>query len=288
MKELQDFLQEQKLRGNSPQTMAFYEVVLKKFIRDTGLVDVSELCKDLVVNWRLGLKVRPESVRTYERAVRVWCNWLVRKGKLEVSPFTDVPRLKASNKETYQTFSAQDVERMMAVASEPGRFHRLRDRAILALLLDTGMRAGELASIGLRDILWQDKMIRVVGKTGGRAVPAHKSLRYVQRYLSRERRAMPGVESLVTNRMGFGVLGRDVTQIVRRLARKAGVQATKLGPHTFRHTFALEYLRSGGDVFSLKRILGHADIKTTERYVSWLASDLSDLHHSKSPGSHWL
>lgn len=290
MTELDDFLRDQRKRGNSPATVAHYELVLGKFLEATGLGDLSQLDEDLVSQWRLDLlaRVKPESVRTYEKAVRVWCNWLVRRGSLEASPYRDLPKVRVPRSKGYRGFSAQDVDAMLRVVERKGRVHRLRDRAVIAVLLDTGMRVGELASIELRDVLWTDRMVRVMGKTGGRAVPARTSLRYVQRYISHERRALPGVERLVTSRTGLPMSAQGLTTSVRRTAEEAGVQADKLGPHTFRHTFAMEYLKSGGDLFSLMRILGHSNVKTTEKYVQWLVGDVAELHAHHSPASRWL
>lgn len=285
------FLRDQKLRGNSSKTVDYYAGNLKRFQAATGVVDVSDLTFDAVADWRLGLQesqLSMESVRTYDKAVRAWCNWLVRTNRLQTSPFQDLPRVKGGHNREYVGLTSGDLWKMMDAAKRPGKRHPLRNQAMLALLLDTGVRAGELASIQLTGINWTEGVIRVTGKTGNRIVPAHTSLKYTKRYVSRERQSAPTEPHLLTTQQGTAVTVQHITLTVRRLAKAAGVQATKLGPHTFRHTFALEYLRSGGDVFSLMRILGHNNIKTTERYVNWLLGDISQAHHTHSPGSAWL
>lgn len=291
MLELDAFIKDQRLRGNSPATVAYYREALHRFVKATNLESLDELTEALVVDWRLAMLDdgrNPVTIQTYEKAVRVWCNWLVRKRQIAVSPFADVPRVKAPRNQGYQTFTYDDVQKMMKVARAKGKPNRSRDVAMLAVLLDTGIRAGELASLDLHGVDWNARSLFVRGKTGPRTVPAQNCLRYLHRYISEGRLSHPGVERAFTSRLGGPIQGRDVTVTVRRIAKDAGVQATKLGPHMFRHTFALEYLRSGGDVFSLMRILGHAELKTTERYVRWLTGDVAELHAHHSPASKWL
>ncbi len=288
---VQDFLMEQRLRGNSPRTVEFYEGVLGRFVEVTGVRQLSELRRGTVVRWRIGLLTsgtKPVTVRSYERGLRAWCTWLARQRLLDGSPFEDVPKVKVPEGQEFVTFSGSDVRQMMAVASRKGRPNQLRNQAMLALLLDTGVRAGELASVELHGVRWEERAISVCGKTGHRSVPAKESLRFLRRYISRERQSSDGVEGVFTGRSGQQLTGRDVTVIVRRIALEANVRATKLGPHTFRHTFALEYLRSGGDIFSLMRILGHSNLKTTEQYVRWLTGDVAARHAHHSPASKWL
>lgn len=285
------FIQEQKLRGNSSKTVDYYEGNFARFRQATGIKRLEDLTEEAVISWLLGLQtsgLSVSSIRTYDRAMRTFCTWLERKGKVLVSPMAEVPRMKEQRTLPRQMFSPEDVRKMLSSTATKGKRNQYRDQMMVAVLLDTGMRAGELASLDVGDIHWDDGYMLVNGKTGERAVPAQKSLRFVRKYLSRERRSEGHSDRLVRSWEGFPVTGRDITVAIRRLAARAGVSASKIGPHTFRHTFALEYLRSGGDVFSLKRILGHAQLRTTEQYVQWLTGDVAELHKKHSPASRWL
>ena len=78
------------------------------------------------------------------------------------------------------------------------------------------------------------------------------------------------------------------THHVIRIAKAVKVTATKLGPHTFRHTFAVEFIRNGGDAFTLQRLLGHATLDMTRRYVHLANSDLASAHKRFAPGDRIL
>lgn len=72
-------------------------------------------------------------------------------------------------------------------------------------------------------------------------------------------------------------------QLIRRLGRKAGIQATRCSPHTFRNTFAVEFLRGGGNLFSLQQLLGHSSLSMTNRYVALAQGDIENQHRQFSP-----
>jgi site-specific recombinase XerD len=72
-------------------------------------------------------------------------------------------------------------------------------------------------------------------------------------------------------------------QIITNLGQLAGITGVRCSPHTFRHTFAVEFLRAGGNVFTLQQMLGHTDLKMTRRYVSLAAADMDEQHRRFSP-----
>lgn len=154
------------------------------------------------------------------------------------------------------------VRRLMASALSR------RDKALLTVLLDTGIRLGEAHSL-----TWErvgEEVIVVDGKTGPREVPISAWTRWV----------LLGVDLPWRGRCGeltVDGLGR----VVRRCLRRAGI--SRGGPHLIRHTFARLYLRAGGDAFSLQRILGHQDIAMTRVYVELELGDVVERHRRFSP-----
>ena len=85
------------------------------------------------------------------------------------------------------------------------------------------------------------------------------------------------------HRFGERLNESGLGQLVRSLGQIAGVKGVRCSPHTFRHTFAIEYLRAGGDPLSLMTLLGHTDLKMTNRYVAFATADVKRKHRQFSP-----
>jgi site-specific recombinase XerD len=169
-----------------------------------------------------------------------------------------------------------------------------RDRAIVMLLLDTGIRASELCDIRIRDINIPTRSVRIRGKGPGRG-PKERVV-----YLGA--RATQAVLRLLTPRLGvfaeddhvFTVgpaeqprpMSRNVLgTLLRRLGKRAGIR--KVHPHRFRHTFAITYLRNQGDVFTLQDLLGHSDLAMVRRYARIAQVDCAQAHQRASPVDNW-
>lgn len=153
----------------------------------------------------------------------------------------------------------------------------LRDRAILTLLIDTGMRAGELASLKRQYILPQE--VKVFGKTGWRNIPISEETRRLLLVLI----SQDGKDEYVFHGER-GPLGRDgVYRVVSRYMSQVGIDKPKLGPHRIRHAFAKNFLMNGGDLYSLMKIMGHSSITTTEEYLRYTNRDTIMKHNQFTP-----
>jgi integrase/recombinase XerD len=291
---LTDFTQEHIYRGLSQDTIRNYQDTLSLFFKEANIQILEQLTTGAIRTWLVkvaqrpnrytGKPLSPATVRHYDTDIRAFCNWLERNSHVPTSPTKALPRPKKSQGAPVVTFTASELFRIKEACKRDYAQNKLRDVALVYLLLDTGIRAGEAASIQVNSINWNEREVWVSGKTGRRVVPiSTKTLHRMRRFLSHERWAAPGVNTCFTTKNGRAFTGRHVTEAVRRVTEAAGVEVTKRGPHMFRHTFAVEYLRGGGDVFSLKRILGHANISTTEAYIHFVASDISVKHAMVSP-----
>lgn len=163
-----------------------------------------------------------------------------------------------------------------------------RNLAILSVLFDTGLRVGELCSLAVGDVDMTGRRLRVRdGKMGkDRLVPFGRTTQQrLRAYLGLEEREMG--ESLWLGergtRTGEGLTPSGVQQMIRDLGRLAEVKGVRVSPHTLRHTFAIEFLRSSGDVYSLQYILGHTDLDMTKRYVAIAQADVDMVMARCSP-----
>ena len=147
------------------------------------------------------------------------------------------------------------------------------------------MRASELAGIKLGQLNLKDGYIKVMGKgSKERTVPIG---RFVQmtlwHYMDRIRPkpADPKCDNLFLSREGKPITVNTMKLVFSRLAKKSGVD--RLHAHLCRHTFAINYLLNGGDIFSLKEILGHTTLDMVNHYLHFTTSQITAQHHKYSP-----
>ena len=178
------------------------------------------------------------------------------------------------------TFSPQQINDMLELCT-PHTFLGSRNRAIVLILLDTGLRLNELTSIKIGDV--KENMITVWGKgTKQRRVrmgaTTQKALWRYMLYHHRE------IEHLWLTEEGLQMQPRGISIMVRRLGKRAGFDDVRCSPHTFRHTFAINFLRNGGDIFTLQYLLGHSSLEMVRRYLGALnAEDAANAHSRYSP-----
>jgi integrase/recombinase XerD len=151
-----------------------------------------------------------------------------------------------------------------------------RDRAIITLLTDCGARAGEVCSLLKHNI--KEETIIVHGKVGWREIPISEETKRLLLQVaaqSPDDHVFHGHKGPMTRHL--------IYELVRRALEKAGIKGPKLGPHRLRHAFGKNFLVEGGDLRSLQEIMGHADIKTTEKYATLNLTDIIKKHRKFSP-----
>ena len=153
------------------------------------------------------------------------------------------------------------------------------------LLLDTGLRIGELVNLRTEDIHMNEGFLKVLGKgKKERVVPmGSNAQRVLQRYLFRYRPKPlnPSIGSVFLSVSGEVLTENSVKLIFSRLAKRSGV--TRLHAHLCRHTFATRFLINGGDVFTLQQILGHSTLEMVRHYVNLAANHVVIQHQKFSP-----
>jgi integrase/recombinase XerD len=225
------------------------------------------------------------AINTYLRSIRAFWSWLVREEIITSNPFSRV-KVPKPPKKVIATFSEKQLTAILKAVntSMPAGF---RDWTIMLMLLDTGLRASELVGITMNDVNLEDGMVKVYGKgSKERVVPfGAKVQRAVWKYLQRYRSqpANPLCTTLFLTATGNPITTDRLRTIIEKYARKAGIEGVRCSPHTFRHTCAISYLRNGGDVFSLQRILGHSSLEIVRIYVNYAEADVKACHRRFSP-----
>lgn len=159
-----------------------------------------------------------------------------------------------------------------------------RDRAMLALLMDSGIRVGGLVGMRVGHIDLKGNRAQVTEK-GNKSRTVHwtsYTSSLIQRWLNV--RDWPDADALwISMTTGNPLTTSGVEQVLRRLKKQAGVRGA-VNPHAFRHAFAREYLRAGGDAITLARLIGHANVNTTAaHYAIFNEDELAELHQARSP-----
>ena len=163
----------------------------------------------------------------------------------------------------------------------------LRDRALLETMYACGLRASEAITLELSELDLEAGMLRARGKgSKERLVPiGSKAIATLQAYLSRARPQLVGLRDeprVFVNLRGTGLSRQGLYRIVQGHAQTAGL-ASRMSPHTLRHTFATHLLAGGCDLRSLQEMLGHADIGTTQIYTHLSAERLRDVYFDAHP-----
>ncbi len=164
-----------------------------------------------------------------------------------------------------------------------------REAAIFCVFLDTGIRASELCGLTISDANLTDGQLLIRSGKGGKAhsVPISSDMKRAVYHYLRERGDIEPGDPLFPStrgvRAGDHMTKEGTLQMVYRWGRAAGFSRSRLSPHTFRHTFAVTFLRLGGDVFTLKAILGHESLTMVNRYVALAQADVACKHAQFSP-----
>lgn len=278
-----EFLYVRELAPKTHQWYASMLGVFANFCADQDIADIGEVSVPLVRRFfetvrqrtdpRTGKPVTSETVHGYARAVRALLNWCVQEELLSESVARRFTMPKREQK-VIQALSWEQVDRLLRAAKTT------RDQAIVAVLVDTGLRANELCTLSLEHVHFtpQDAWVLVKGKRDKwREVGLGRRSRHVlHRYIHRERQAPPDQPTVFAGQRGpLTVSGLD--QLLYRLRDEAGREhftGIRVSAHTLRHTFATLYLAGGGDIYKLSRLMGHSSVSVTEGYLrSFRAKD---------------
>lgn len=274
-----------KSKGLAPRTVMFALEGLRAFLASEGQGLRLPQTRDLraYIAHMLDRGLSRGTIRVRMRSIRVFCNFLAREGLVEVSPFegVEIPRVP----ETYPKVLSEEEVAKLVKACKGSSWLDVRNRAILLTFLDTGIRLSELIQLNLEDVNLGAFTLRIRRGKGGkeRHVFMGRTLyRAMRRWLD-VRGYTSFQEALFITRNGTRIDKRNVQRTIERIAIRAGLNGTRVTPHLLRHTFATHYIKNGGDPFSLQRILGHSNIKTTMVYVNLAGAGLKEAHAKASP-----
>lgn len=289
---IEGFLLHREAEGRSPKTLEYHRTALGLFASWVDAHDLptdpeawdATLIRRYLVHLRerpaaRGARLSPHSVRCYATSLFAFTRWLALE---EITPKNAAERV-AQPKTPHlvkESFSEADVKRLVAAARVDKR-NGLRDVALIYFMLDTGCRAAEVCGLQGDHVLWGQRLGKVFGKGGKeRVVPfSAQTMCAMQKYGMTKRRSDCG--AFFQTEEGRPLTTNGLLCITKKVGQRAGVG--NVHSHRFRHTFALTFLRSGGNVLALQRILGHTTLAMTQRYVALVSDDLVAAHREHSP-----
>ncbi len=223
------------------------------------------------------------TIHGHVRTLRAFSNWILRENLTDSNIAAGIkpPRIV---KKVICTLSNEEIATILRTFNSSSH-SQIRNKVIFMLLLDTGLRIGELINLKLDDINIDEGLMKVLGKgKKERMVPiGNKAQKALQSYLFRCR-AKPahlGIDNAFLSVFGTPLTENSVKLMFTRLALESGIR--RLHAHLCRHTFATMFLLNGGDVFTLQQILGHSTLEMVRNYVTLASNHVAMQHHKYSP-----
>jgi len=279
--EFLNFLEVEK--GYADNTIAAYRNDLTQFLRyleeqeqdpDSSQPAWSQVDKNKIVRYILNLKEREYTSSTVARkvaAMKSFFHYLMAEGVVKSDPTAtlDSPKVK---KRLPKAISRADIERLLTAPAQGTSAKAQRDYALLEVLYASGMRVTELVSLDLGDINIASRSVRVRGKKGAskeRIIPiGERAIDPLQTYLVKGRLQLlrdPEERALFLNHRGQRLTRQGLWLIIKRYVDEVGI-SQDVTPHTLRHSFAAHKLSQGKSLQDIQKLLGHANISTTQVY----------------------
>ena len=309
-----DYLLDHAGGNHSPKTLEWHHTALglmQTYLEEERKITLVEDIDAPDLNgWLAHLRKTPGSrgkprsertIQTYARSARAFFHWLVRRELIARNPFDRVTFPKVG-KPLIQTIDADEFERLLLACTPPhesgpiAERAAVRNRAILWVLYDTGIRVSELCGLRLGDFDRKHGVLTVTGKGSKerRIALGSNCLRNLLYYLDRYRPdedelaewGSADEDHLFLSETRLPLTKNGVTLLFKRIKKRAGITDKRISPHIFRHSFAIRYLVLGNDPFSLQELLGHEDMTTVKNYMHMNDETIQSQKRKYSPGDH--
>ncbi|HEX6483300.1 MAG TPA: tyrosine-type recombinase/integrase [Ktedonobacteraceae bacterium] len=309
---INEYILDHQSQNHSPKTIEWHTLALGKlaaFLEKQGITCIEDIERVHLLSWLTALATEPaskgkplstRSVNCYARSMRAFCNWLEAQGYVQVAPSNHV-KMPKIGKPLIRIIEFDEFERMLKACMPPHEVgpitdrNAARNRAILWLLWDTGIRLAELCDLRLSNFDRSKGAIIVHGKGDKerRIALGRNALRslllYIDRYRQKHEELLelgnPNEDHVFLSEGGFGLTRRGIDMLFHRIRDRADLPKDKrISPHIFRHTFAVRYLMLGGDIYTLQELLGHEDIATIKNYMHLNDTLIQEQKRKFSPG----
>jgi integrase len=288
-------------RRLSRRTLADYSNTYRKLHRHLGDLPIAIIT---VVQIRDFMAAQPhlskKTLLNYHTGLSALWKWAVDEELVPSNIMREVQRPKPE-KRVIHPYSEDDVRAMIKAAERSRSYQRpgqrqawnklataSRNKAIILILVDTGVRAEELCKARIGDLDLRNRKLKVMGKGDKERILqiSPSTGQAVWRYLAtRPKEDKPPGRPLFVNTFGRQIGRDDLYHVIQRIGDRAGVG--KANVHGFRHTFAIQFLRNQANPWALQMALGHSTMDMVRRYLALAQADMEATHRLASPVANW-
>ncbi len=286
-------------RHLSEHTLLDYKNTYRKLVEHIGDIPIASVTRHHIVDFLAAQTVSNKTILNYHTGLSALWTWALSEHIVAEHIIHQVPRPKPEKPDIIP-FTESDIKAILnavehtklytarggSIVSNTRRAAS-RDRAIILLMLDTGMRATELCELALHQVDLRNKRVSVWGKgSKQRSLPlSPRTSQAIWRYIQAERTEARAGDPLFVTSTGLPLDHHQLLRLLKNAGQRASIPGVH--PHRFRHTFAIQYLRNGGDGFTLQRMLGHSTMEMVRTYLQIAQADLENAHRRASPVDNW-
>ena len=300
MYHIDDYLNWLKVRGLSKATIKHrYEDLnkFKRFLIEEAFnhiknITTKELYKYLTLLLHEKSKFTKKkrsiiSIRSYLITVKQYFKYLYDNGYIIYNPAEKLDLPKQEKSLPKGILTELEINKLLNLANTK-TYQGYLDKMIMEILYSTGIRNRELVNLEIYDIDFEERTVRIREGKGkkDRFVPiGETALKMIQEYLYMERLKVAGHTEkirLLLNEKGNSLQTHEVWKMIKYYVQKAGIKK-QITPHSLRHTFSIHLLKNGADIMSIKEMLGHSCIRTTQLYLRIQNPDLKNVHDKFHP-----
>ena len=280
-----------KVKQASSNTVFSYMRDIRQYsqwMRNTEGRTVLDATQMNIADYLAHLKEEGRSAATVSRglaSLKNFYSYAVSTGFLEESPVSADIRVDRGEKKLPQILTGSEVEKLLA---QPACVDAkgYRDKAMLEVMYATGIRVSELIELNVDDVNLDLKTVKCGSSRNARAIPLYPAaLRALTVYLRDVRDTMvqdPLEHALFVNVNGKRISRQGFWKILKFYQSKAHIDK-EITPHTLRHSFAVHLLENGADLSSVKELMGHSDISSTQMYTHMINSKIKSVYEKCHP-----
>ena len=260
--------------------------LLCEWLTGAGIESLEDISARDIRGWQMANMEAGIGEGTIKRklsSVRSWFRFLRRRGLVDQDTMAKISAPKSPARLPV-FFKESETERIYDNTLFEEGYEGERDKLILRMLYETGMRRSELADLDTSNIDFSTKNIKVLGKGNKeRLIPVENDLLCnIESYLALKNSEYPGNGNLFVSKRGRRINAADIYRIVKKYMSVLS-NAERVSPHVFRHTFATHLLNEGANIDAIKELLGHANLNATEIYTHNTREHLKDAYRHAHP-----